>query len=77
MDKARAGSTQHVKELIDMELVADYMAILDYTMKWNNMMKDDGYGIFLRVMEDPCRSTTVVLPSYRETDVRNLIKGYG
>jgi GTP-binding protein EngB required for normal cell division len=33
MDKARARSAQHVAELIDMELVADYTANPDYTMK--------------------------------------------
>jgi hypothetical protein len=77
MDKAMVGSTQHVRELIDMELVADYMANSDYTMKWNNMMKDDGYGVFLRVMDDACRSTIVVLPGYRDMDVPHLMKGYG
>ncbi|PUZ40800.1 hypothetical protein GQ55_9G452200 [Panicum hallii var. hallii] len=72
MDKARARSTQHVKELIDMELVADYTANPDYTMKWNNTMKDDGHGVFLRAVEDPCRLPTVDLPGYGETDVSHL-----
>ncbi|KAL6885440.1 hypothetical protein ACP4OV_010219 [Aristida adscensionis] len=72
MDKARARSTQHVKELIDMELVADYTANPDYTAKWNDTMKD-GHGVFLRAVEDPsCWPPTVVLPGYGETDVSHL-----
>ncbi|XP_062185834.1 dynamin-related protein 4C-like [Phragmites australis] len=71
MDKARARSAQHVNELIDMELVADYTANPDYTMKWNDMMTE-GHGTFLQAVEDHSNPAVVTIPGFGETDVSHL-----
>jgi hypothetical protein len=72
MDKARARSAQHVAELIDMELVADYTANPDYTMKWNDMMATEGHARFLQALEDHSKPAVVELPGFGEVDVSHL-----
>ncbi|CAD6258435.1 unnamed protein product [Miscanthus lutarioriparius] len=72
MDKARARSAQHVAELIDMELVADYTANPDYTMKWNDMMATEGHARFLQAVEDHSKPAVVELPGFGEVDVSHL-----
>ncbi|WVZ83861.1 hypothetical protein U9M48_030957 [Paspalum notatum var. saurae] len=72
MDKARARSAQHVKELIDMELVADYTANPDYTAKWNGMMTAQGHERFLEAVDDHSKPAVVELLGFGEVDVSHL-----
>ncbi|KAL6596560.1 hypothetical protein ACP70R_047203 [Stipagrostis hirtigluma subsp. patula] len=72
MDKARERSARHVKELIDMELAADYTANPDYTARWNAVVASDAHGRFLRAVEDGSAAAAVDLPGAGETDVSHL-----
>lgn len=70
MDKARARSTKHVNELIEMELVADYTANPDYMKTCTRLM--EGHGSFLEAVEDHSKSTVVTLQGFGEMDVSHL-----
>ncbi|GJN30949.1 hypothetical protein PR202_gb19297 [Eleusine coracana subsp. coracana] len=59
MDKARARSAQHVKELIEMELVADYTSNPDYMKTWTEIM--DGYDKFMEAVEDASKPARITL----------------
>ncbi|GJN12041.1 hypothetical protein PR202_ga30284 [Eleusine coracana subsp. coracana] len=71
MDNARERSARHVKELIHMELVADYTANPDYTAKWNDMMTE-GHARFLDAVEGDDVPALVTLPGFGDTDVSHL-----
>ncbi|KAJ1269909.1 hypothetical protein BS78_06G013900 [Paspalum vaginatum] len=79
MEKVRARSAQHVKELIDMELAADYTANPDYTAKWNGMMATQGHERFLEAVDgdhskskSKSKPAVVELPGFGEVDVSHL-----
>jgi GTP-binding protein EngB required for normal cell division len=72
IDKARARSAEYVNELVDMELVADYTANPDYTMKWNHMMTDS-HGRFVQAVEGHCSPPVVTIPGLGEKDVSHLM----
>ncbi|XP_066353717.1 dynamin-related protein 4C-like [Miscanthus floridulus] len=70
MDKARLRSAQHVKELIAMELVADYTANPDYMKTWAEIM--EGYEKFMEAVEDKSKPTRITLEGFGEVDVSHL-----
>jgi hypothetical protein len=70
MDKARLRSAQHVKELIAMELVADYTANPDYMKTWADIM--EGYEKFMEAVEDKSKPTRITLEGFGEVDVSHL-----
>ncbi|KAL6907571.1 hypothetical protein ACP4OV_002610 [Aristida adscensionis] len=70
MDKARARSAQHVRELMEMELVADYTANPDYMTSWTEIMK--GHEKFMGAVEDASKPTRVTLKGFGEVDVSHL-----
>ncbi|GJN08406.1 hypothetical protein PR202_ga26319 [Eleusine coracana subsp. coracana] len=70
MDKARARSAQHVKELIEMELVADYTANPDYMKTWTEFM--DGYDKFMEAVEVASKPARITLQGFGEVDVSHL-----
>ncbi|KAF0914843.1 hypothetical protein E2562_032520 [Oryza meyeriana var. granulata] len=70
MDKARARSAQHVKELIEMELVADYTANPDYMKTWTEIM--EGHESFMEAVEDNSKPTRISLAGFGEVDVSHL-----
>ncbi|KAL6649618.1 hypothetical protein ACP70R_013842 [Stipagrostis hirtigluma subsp. patula] len=70
MDKARARSAQHVRELMEMELVADYTANPDYMKTWAEIM--EGYDKFMEAVEDTTKPTRVTLHGFGEVDVSHL-----
>ncbi|KAL6645818.1 hypothetical protein ACP70R_017426 [Stipagrostis hirtigluma subsp. patula] len=72
MDKARARSAQHVRELMvmEMELVADYTANPDYMKTWAEIM--EGYDKFMEAVEDTTKTTRVTLHGFGEVDVSHL-----
>ncbi|CAL4930228.1 unnamed protein product [Urochloa decumbens] len=70
MEKARARSAQHVKELISMELVADYTANPDYMKTWSEIM--EGFEKFMEAVEDKSKPTKVTLEGFGEVDVSHL-----
>ncbi|KAJ1297870.1 hypothetical protein BS78_01G411000 [Paspalum vaginatum] len=74
MDKARARSAQHVKELLAMELVADYTANPDYMKSWSEMM--EGYEKFMEAVEDNSKPTRITLEGFGEVDVSHLRTKY-
>nr|CAB3496436.1 unnamed protein product [Digitaria exilis] len=71
MDKARARSAQHVKELIAMELVADYTANPDYMKTWTEIM-EAGFDKFEEAVEDTSKPTKITLQGFGEVDVSHL-----
>ncbi|CAL4938619.1 unnamed protein product [Urochloa decumbens] len=70
MGKARARSAQHVKELIAMELVADYTANPDYMKTWSEIM--EGFEKFMEAVEDKSKPTRITLEGFGEVDVSHL-----
>ncbi|CAL4938623.1 unnamed protein product [Urochloa decumbens] len=70
MDKARARSAQHVKELIEMELVADYTANPDYMNTWASVM--EGQKQFMESVENKSKPTKITLGGFGEVDVSHL-----
>ncbi|WVZ56334.1 hypothetical protein U9M48_006882 [Paspalum notatum var. saurae] len=70
MEKTRARSAQHVKELIEMELVADYTANPDYMNTWTAIM--EGQKKFMESVEDMFKPTKITLQGFGEVDVSHL-----
>uniref|UniRef100_A0A0E0KBI8 Dynamin-type G domain-containing protein n=1 Tax=Oryza punctata TaxID=4537 RepID=A0A0E0KBI8_ORYPU len=70
MDKARARSAQHVKELIEMELISDYTANPDYMKTWSEIM--EGHEMFMEAVEDNSKPTRITLEGFGEVDVSHL-----
>ncbi|EAY89322.1 hypothetical protein OsI_10825 [Oryza sativa Indica Group] len=70
MDKARARSAQHVKELIEMELVSDYTANPDYMRTWTEIM--EGHDSFMEAVEDCSKPARITLEGFGEVDVSHL-----
>uniref|UniRef100_I1P9P2 GED domain-containing protein n=1 Tax=Oryza glaberrima TaxID=4538 RepID=I1P9P2_ORYGL len=70
MDKARARSAQHVKELIEMELVSDYTANPDYMRTWTEIM--EGHDSFMEAVEDGSKPARITLEGFGEVDVSHL-----
>jgi GTP-binding protein EngB required for normal cell division len=70
MDKARACSAKLVKELIEMELVADYTANPDYMKTWTGIM--EGYENFMEAVEDASKPARIKLVGFGEVDVVHL-----
>ncbi|KAL6649620.1 hypothetical protein ACP70R_013844 [Stipagrostis hirtigluma subsp. patula] len=70
MEKARARSAQHVKELIEMELVADYTANPDYMRTWDAVM--EGQKKFMEAVKDNSKPTRITLEGFGEVDVSHL-----
>ncbi|TVU24379.1 hypothetical protein EJB05_26812, partial [Eragrostis curvula] len=70
MDKARARSAQHVRELIEMELVADYTANPDYMKTWTEIM--EGHEKLMEAVEDACKPSRITLRGFGEVDVSHL-----
>uniref|UniRef100_A0A0D9VS50 Dynamin-type G domain-containing protein n=1 Tax=Leersia perrieri TaxID=77586 RepID=A0A0D9VS50_9ORYZ len=75
MDTARVRSAQHVKELIEMELVADYTANPDYMKTWTDIM--DGHEKFMEAVEDNSKPTRITLEGFGEAfDLRARLTAY-
>ncbi|RLN19841.1 dynamin-related protein 4C-like [Panicum miliaceum] len=72
MEKALARSAQHVKELIEMELVADYTANPDNMKTWAAVM--EGQKKFMESVENNSKPTkiTITLEGFGEVDVCHL-----
>uniref|UniRef100_A0ACD5TX18 Uncharacterized protein n=1 Tax=Avena sativa TaxID=4498 RepID=A0ACD5TX18_AVESA len=70
MDKVRARSAHHVKELIDMELVADYTANPEYMKSWAEIMH--GHDKFMKAVEDKSKPTKITLEVFGEVDVSHM-----
>jgi hypothetical protein len=70
MDKARARSSHHVKELIEMELVSDYTANPDYMKTWAEIMH--GHDRFMKAVEDKSKPTKITLDVFGEVDVSHM-----
>ncbi|XP_047084061.1 dynamin-related protein 4C-like [Lolium rigidum] len=70
MDKARARSAHHVKELIEMELVSDYTANPDYMKTWAEIMH--GHDRFMKAVEDKSKPTKITLDVFGEVDVSHM-----
>ncbi|RLN15506.1 hypothetical protein C2845_PM02G31090 [Panicum miliaceum] len=70
MEKARARSAQHVRELIAMELVEDYTANPDYMKTWAEIM--EGFDKFMEAVEDTSKPTRITLEGFGEVDVSHL-----
>ncbi|KAJ1297868.1 hypothetical protein BS78_01G410800 [Paspalum vaginatum] len=70
MDKTRARSAQHVKELIEMELVADHTANPDYMNTWAAIM--EGQKKFMESVENMSKPTKITLQGFGEVDVCRL-----
>ncbi|KAG8096710.1 hypothetical protein GUJ93_ZPchr0013g35048 [Zizania palustris] len=75
MDKARARSAQHVKELIEMELIADYTANPDYMKSWTEIM--DCHEDFMEAVEDRSKPTSISLEVFGAVDVSHLREHVG
>jgi GTP-binding protein EngB required for normal cell division len=71
MDKARQRSAQHVEELIEMELAADYTANPEYMRTCGSIMQEQ--DMFLKAMEDAGSSESTQLQlRFGEVDVSHL-----
>uniref|UniRef100_A0ACD5XJ06 Uncharacterized protein n=1 Tax=Avena sativa TaxID=4498 RepID=A0ACD5XJ06_AVESA len=70
MEKARAKSAEHIQELIEMELVADYTANPDYMKRWYEIM--EGHEVFMEALLDNSKPTLVNLVGFGEVDVSHL-----
>ncbi|RLN41401.1 dynamin-related protein 4C-like [Panicum miliaceum] len=71
MEKARARSAQHVKELIEMELVADYTVNPEYMKTWAAVM--EGQKKFMESVENNSKPTNkITLEGFGEVDVCHL-----
>ncbi|XP_044377987.1 dynamin-related protein 4C-like [Triticum aestivum] len=69
-EKARARSAQHVKELIEMEKVADYTANPDYMKTWSEIMQC--HDRFMKAVEDKSKSAKITLEFFGEVDVSHM-----
>ncbi|KAL5209442.1 hypothetical protein ABZP36_005065 [Zizania latifolia] len=65
MDKVRARSAQHVKELI-----ADYTANPDYMKSWTEIMQC--HEMFMEAVENKSKPTLITLEGFGEVDVSHL-----
>jgi GTPase SAR1 family protein len=70
MDKARAQSARHVKELIEMELVADYTSNPDYTKTWSELM--EGHGKFMEAVKDHSQPSALTLKGFGRVEVAHM-----
>ena len=70
MDKARQRSTQHVEELVEMELAADYTANPEYMKTCATIMQDQ--TMFLKALEDDHPESEITLQRFGEVDVSHL-----
>ncbi|KAG0551842.1 hypothetical protein BDA96_01G458200 [Sorghum bicolor] len=66
MEKTRARSAQHVKEMIEMELVADYTANPDYMKTWEAIMEDQKK--FMDSVENKSNPSKITLKCFGEVD---------
>jgi hypothetical protein len=70
MEKTQARSAQHVKEMIEMELVADYTANPNYMKTWEAIM--EGQKKFMDSVENTSRPSKITLECFGEVDVCHL-----
>ncbi|GJN30951.1 hypothetical protein PR202_gb19299 [Eleusine coracana subsp. coracana] len=70
MEKTRARSAQHVKELIEMELVSGYTANPDYMRTWTAIM--GGQKKFMEAIRNMPKPTKITLEIFGEVDVSHL-----
>ncbi|KAM3229660.1 hypothetical protein ACQJBY_060468 [Aegilops geniculata] len=70
MEKARARSAQHIEELIEMELVADFTANPDYMKTWCEIM--EGHERFMEAVVDNSKPAIVKLACFGEVNVSHL-----
>ncbi|KAM3314378.1 hypothetical protein ACQJBY_033298 [Aegilops geniculata] len=70
MEKARARSAQHIEELIEMELVADFTANPEYMKTWYEIM--EGHEKFMEAVVDTSKPTLLNLVGFGEVDVSHL-----
>ncbi|TVU47664.1 hypothetical protein EJB05_07270, partial [Eragrostis curvula] len=70
MEKARARSAQHVKELIEMELVADYTVNPDYMQTWAAIM--GGQKNFMEAVRNSSQPAKITLQVIGSVDVSHL-----
>ncbi|WOL06980.1 hypothetical protein Cni_G15715 [Canna indica] len=70
IDKMRKRSLHTVKEIIEMEMAADYTSNPYYTMRWNELMK--GQGAFKESIDDHTKPTTLELDGIGIVEVGHL-----
>ncbi|PWZ56864.1 Dynamin-related protein 4C [Zea mays] len=70
MEKTRVRSAQHVKEMIEMELVAGYTASPDYMKTWEAIMV--GQKKFMGSVENKSGPSKVTLECFGEVNVGHL-----
>ncbi|XP_058078616.1 dynamin-related protein 4C-like [Magnolia sinica] len=63
-------SVKHVKEIIEMEKIADYTSNPDYVKTWNNLMENQ--KIFMKVIQDPSKPTKIMFQGFGEVEVGHL-----
>ncbi|XP_072992661.1 dynamin-related protein 4C-like [Typha latifolia] len=70
IEKMRTTSMKFVKEMIAMELVADYTANPDYMKTWTGLMEDQ--KVFMEAIKNHGLPTTLKLKVFGEIEVRHL-----
>lgn len=70
ISKMRDKSTQHVKELVEMEKLADYTSNPEYTRTWTSLMGQQ--ESFMEVINYPHRPTNINITGFGEVEVGHL-----
>ncbi|XP_058079439.1 dynamin-related protein 4C-like [Magnolia sinica] len=70
IDKMRDRSVKHVKEIIEMEKIADYTSNSDYVKTWSSLMENR--KTFIEVILDPYMGTKIMLQGFGEVEVGHL-----
>eukprot|EP00268_Persea_americana_P039695 TRINITY_DN3931_c0_g1_i3.p1 TRINITY_DN3931_c0_g1~~TRINITY_DN3931_c0_g1_i3.p1 ORF type:complete len:688 (+),score=128.68 TRINITY_DN3931_c0_g1_i3:293-2356(+) len=70
ISKMRDKSTQHVKELVEMEKLADYTSNPEYTRTWTSLMGQQ--ESFMEVINYPHRPTIVNITGFGEVEAGHL-----
>ncbi|XP_058079501.1 dynamin-related protein 4C-like [Magnolia sinica] len=70
IDKMRDRSVKHVKEIIEMEKIADYTSNSDYVKTWSSLMENR--KTFIEVIQDPNMGTKIMFQDFGEVEVGHL-----
>lgn len=70
INKMREQTTAKMKEIVEMEKLTSYTCNPEYLLEWNKLMAQQ--NLFMQVINDEYRSTTMVLEGIGQVDVRHL-----
>lgn len=69
-EKMKEKSFERVKEIVEMEKLADYTCSPDYMSDWGKLMAQQ--NLFTEALNDPYRSTRITIEGFGQVEVEHL-----